>query len=386
MRVRLLAFLPVLCLAAAAYAAERPDVKGLFLLADYPAVSVQAGTTANVGLKLQNFGLAPERYQLSVDGVPQGWSATLLGGGQPVAAAMPTTDGTVNLELRLDIPANATGSTQTLTVNAKSANGTTTSLPIAVTLAKELPAKLKVDTALPALRGTSKSSFEYQLTIKNDAGRNLTVSFAAAAPRNFETSFTEAYGTQELSSVAIEAGKSKDVKLKVRPPSTVDAGTFPVKVTVSSEGATASTEVSLDIIGQPRLTLSGRDGLVSARGEAGKQTTIPVLITNTGSAPADEVELSSTAPTGWKIEFEPKTVAKIEPNKDAEVTARVTPTDKSLAGDYMATLRASSRGDSASTQFRVTVGTSTVWGLWAIGIVGVALLFMAAAIARFGRR
>lgn len=385
MRVRLLAFLPVLCLAAAAYAADRPDVKGLFLLADYPAVSVQAGTTANVGLKLQNFGLPPERFQLSVDGVPQGWTATLLGGGQPVAAAMPTTDATVNLELRLDIPANATGSSQTLTVNAKGANGSI-SLPIAVTLAKELPAKLKIDTALPALRGTSKSSFEYQLTIKNDAGRNLTVSFAAAAPRNFETSFTEAYGTQELSSIAIEAGKSKDVKLKVRPPSTVDAGSFPVKVTVSSEGATASTEVSLDIVGQPRLSLSGRDGLVSARGEAGKQATIPVVITNTGSAPADEVELSSTAPTGWKIEFEPKTVAKIEPNKDAEVIARVTPTDKSLAGDYMATLRASSRGENASTQFRVTVGTSTVWGLWAIGIVGIALLFMAAAIARFGRR
>jgi uncharacterized membrane protein len=385
MRVRLLAFLPFLYLATAAYAAERPDVKGLFLLADYPAVSVQAGTTANVGLKLQNFGLPPERYQLSVDGVPQGWTATLLGGGQPVAAAMPTTDATVNLELRLDIPANATGSTQTLTINARGANSSI-SLPIAVTLAKELPAKLKVDTALPALRGTSKSSFEYQLTIKNDAGRNLTVSFAAAAPRNFETSFTEAYGTQELSSIAIEAGKSKDVKLKVRPPSTVDAGTFPVKVTVSSEGATATAEVTLDIVGQPRLSLSGRDGLVSARGEAGKQTTIPVVITNTGSAPADEVELSSTAPTGWKIEFEPKTVAKIEPNKDAEVTARVTPTDKSLAGDYMATLRASSRGESAATQFRVTVGTSTVWGLWAIGIVGIALLFMAAAIARFGRR
>ena len=119
MRVRLLAFLPVLCLAAAAYAADRPDVKGLFLLADYPAVSVQAGTTANVGLKLQNFGLPPERFQLSVDGVPQGWTATLLGGGQPVAAAMPTTDATVNLELRLDIPANATGSSQTLTVNAQ---------------------------------------------------------------------------------------------------------------------------------------------------------------------------------------------------------------------------------------------------------------------------
>ena len=385
MRVRLLAFLSILSLATAAYAAERPDVKGLFLLADYPAVSVQAGQTANVGVKLQNLGLAPERYQLSVSGVPQGWTATLLGGGQPVAAAMPATDATVNLELRLDIPAGAPGDTQTLTINAKGANNSV-ELPIAVTLAKELPAKLKVDTALPALRGTSKSSFEYQLTIKNDSGRNLTVSFAATAPKNFETSFTEAYGSQELSSVAIEAGKSKDVKLKVRPPSTVDAGSFPIGVTVSSEGATAKTEVSLDIVGQPRLTLSGRDGLLSARGTAGEMTTIPVVVTNTGSAPADAVELTSTAPQGWKVEFEPKTIEKIDPNKDAEVTARVTPTEKSLAGDYMATLRAASRGETASTQFRVTVGTSTVWGLWAVGIVGIALLFMAAAIARFGRR
>ena len=385
MRVRLLAFLPVLWVATAAYAADRPDVKGLFLLADYPAVAVQPGATANVSMKLQNLGLAPERYQLSVTGVPQGWTATLLGGGQPVAAAMPATDASVNLELRLDIPAGAEGTTQTLTVTAQGANNNV-SLPIAVTLAKELPAKLKVDTALPALRGTSKSSFEYQLTIKNDSGRNLTVSFAASAPRNFETSFTEAYGTQELSSVAIEAGKSKDVKLKVRPPTTVDAGSFPVSVTVSSEGATAKAEVSLEIIGQPRLTLSGRDGLVSARGEAGQQASVPIVITNTGSAPADAVELASTAPSGWKIEFDPKVVDKIDPNKDAEVTARITPTEKSLAGDYMATLRASSRGETASTQFRVTVTTSTLWGITGAGIIGVALLLLVGAVARFGRR
>ena len=167
---------------------------------------------------------------------------------------MPATDAGVSLELRLDIPSNAGSDTQTLNVEAKG-EGHTVTLPIAVTLAQKLPAKLKVDTALPALRGTSKSSFEYQLTIKNDSGRNLTVSFTAQAPKNFETSFTEAYGSQELSSVAIEAGKSKDVKLKVRPPSTVDAGTYPVSVTVSAEGATAKTDVSLEIIGQPRLSI-----------------------------------------------------------------------------------------------------------------------------------
>ena len=386
MRVRLLAIVPAfLCLASTAFAADRPDVKGLYLLADYPAVSVQPGTTANIPIKLQNYGVAPERFQLSVSGVPAGWTATLLGGGQPIAAAMPATDAGVSLELRLDVPANAGAGTQTLTVNAEG-QGNTVSLPIAVTLAQKLPAKLKVDTALPALRGTSKSSFVYQLTIKNDSGRNLTVSFTAQAPKNFETSFTEAYGSQELSSVAIEAGKSKDVKLKVRPPSTVDAGTYPVAVTVSAEGATAKTDVSLEIIGQPRLSISGRDGLLSMRAEAGQQSTFPIVVTNTGSAPADDIELSGSAPSGWKLEFNPKTIAKIEPGKDAEAQALVTPTEKSLAGDYQTTLRAASRGETASSQVRVTVVTSTVWGIAGVGIIAAALLIMVGAVVRFGRR
>ncbi len=386
MRVRFLAIVPAfLCLAAAAAAAERPDVKGLYLLADYPAVSVQPGTTANIPIKLQNYGVAPERLQLSVSGVPAGWTATLLGGGQPIAAAMPATDAGVSLELRLDVPANAGSGTQTITISA-AGQGNTVSLPIAVTLAQQLPAKLKVDTALPALRGTAKSSFEYQLTIKNDSGRNLTVSFTAQAPKNFETSFTEAYGSQELSSVAIEAGKSKDVKLKVRPPSSVDAGTYQVSVTVSAEGATAKTDVSLEIIGQPRLSISGRDGLLSMRAEAGQQATFPIIVSNTGSAAADDIELSGSAPSGWKLEFNPKTIAKIEAGKDAEAQALVTPTEKSLAGDYQTTLRASSRGETASSQVRVTVVTSTVWGIAGVGIIAAALLIMVGAVVRFGRR
>jgi uncharacterized membrane protein len=387
MRTPILAALPALfCLTLApASAAETPSIKGLYLLTDYPAVSVQPGTTSTISLKLQNYGLAPERYQLSVAGVPSGWTATLLGGGQPVAAAMPATDSSVSLQLRLDVPANAGTGTQTLTVNAEG-QGNKSDLPIAITLTKELPAKLKVDASLPALRGSSKSSFEYQLSIKNDSGRNLVVSLAAAGPRNFETSFTEAYGSQELSSIPVEAGKSKDVKLKVRPPSTAAAGRYPVAVTVSAEDATAKTDLGLEIVGEPRLQISGRDGLVSARAEAGVQSSVPVVVTNIGSAPADNIELSGNGPTGWTITFEPKVIDAIAPGKDQEVQALITPTAKSLAGDYMATLRASTRGESASSQFRVTVSTSTVWGMVGAGIIGAALLLMVGAVARFGRR
>ncbi len=367
-------------------AAETPrDIKGLYLMTDYPAVTVRPGTTSTIPLRLQNYGLDPQRYQLSVTGVPGGWTATLLGGGQPVAAAMPAPDASVALQLRLDVPANTALSGQTLTVKAEGQD-TEATLPLNVALAKELPAKLAVTSKLPSLRGSPKSNFEYTLTIKNNSGRNLVASFAADAPTNFETSFTEAYGTQELSSIPIEAGQSKDIKLKVRPPSSIDAGHFPVKVTVNAEDASAKVELALDVVGQPQLTVSGRDGLLSARAVAAQQSSIPVVVTNTGSAPAENIELASTAPTGWKVTFAPASIDRLVPGKDAEVQALVTPGDKSLAGDYMTTVRATSRGESASGQFRITVATSTVWGMVGAGIIGVALLLMLGAVARFGRR
>jgi uncharacterized membrane protein len=369
-----------------AHAAESPhDIKGLYLMTDYPAITVRPGTTSNVPVRLQDYGLSPERYRLSVSGVPSGWTATLLGGGQPVAAAMPAPDGSVALQLRLNVPANSDLTQQTLTIKAEG-QGNQASLPIDVALAKELPAKLAVTSKLPSLRGSPKSNFEYSLNIKNDSGRNLVASFAAEAPANFETSFTEAYGTQELSSIPIEAGQSKDIKLKVRPPSTIDGGHFPVKVTVNAEDASANTEVTLDVVGQPQLQVSGRGGLLSARAVAAQQSSIPIVVTNTGTAPAENITLAATAPPGWKVTFEPAKVDRLVPGKDTEVQALVTPSDKSLAGDYMVSVRATSRGENASSQFRIAVNTSTVWGMAGAGVIGVALLLMLGAVARFGRR
>lgn len=383
----LFAFLFAVLGAAPAAAAEEtpPPVKGLFLLTDYPAVTVRPGTTTTINLRLRNYALPPERFAMSVTGVPAGWTATLLGGGQPVAAAMVATNDSTSLQLRLDVPANAPIGTQNLAIIAKG-QSTEVTLPLAVTLAKELPAKLKLEAQLPALRGTPKSSFEYQLDVKNDSGRNLVIALSAQAPRNFETSFTEQYGSQELSSIPVDAGASKTVKLKVRPPSNIGANRYPIVAKATAEDATAEATLALEISGQPRLTLAGRDGVLSARAEAGKEASIPIVIENTGTAPADEIELSGTAPSGWKVAFEPKTIDRIAPSEKKEVQALVTPPDKAIAGDYAPTFNVSSRGETASQQFRITVGTSTMWGIAGAGIIAVALLIMVGAVARFGRR
>ena len=374
------------CLAPAVRADDTPkDVKGLFLMSDYPAVTVRPGETSSLSLRLQNYNTAPERLALSVSGVPSGWTATLLGGGQPIAAAMPATNSSVSLSLRLDVPKDAAMGTQTLTVSA-AGGATTLQLPIAVTLAKDLPAKLSVTPQLPQLRGNVKSSFDYQLSIKNDSGKKLTISLSAQAPQNFDTVFTEQYGSQELNAVPVDAGQTKDVKLKVTPPNTAPAGDYKVTARVSAEDASATADLGLTITGQPKLEISGREGLVSTRASAGKETTVPIVVTNNGTAPADDIQLSGSAPSGWKITFDPKTIERIAPNDNKEVQALITPTEKAIAGDYVTTMRASARGESASSTFRVTVTTSTMWGIAGVGIIGVALLVMVGAVARFGRR
>jgi uncharacterized membrane protein len=379
-----LSLLAVCCIAASAEDAKT-DVKGLFLLTDYPAVTLRPGTNSSINLKLQNYGVPPERLALSISGVPTGWTATLIGGGQPVSAALPATNANVSLELRLDVPKDAPVGTTNLTVNAQGATSNA-SLPIAVTLATDLPAKLTLNPQLPELRGTSKSNFEFQLSIKNDSGKKVLVSLAATAPQNFDATFTEQYGSQELNALPLDAGQSKDVKLKVKPPNTIAAGKYNVAAKVSAEDATASTDLVIDITGQPKIDIAGREGVLSAKASAGREETIPVVLSNSGTAAADQVELSGSVPSGWKISFDPKTVDRIAPSENKEVKALVTPSDKAVAGDYVATMRASARGDSSSQTFRVAVTTSTIWGIVGIAIIGGALLVMIGSVVWFGRR
>jgi len=384
----LFAFLVLVCTALAgptATLAQEPP-RGLFLMTDYPAQAVRAGETATIRMKLANAGLPPEPVALSVAGVPAGWKVDLLGGGQTVAAAMPGVNQDVALQLRVEVPKDAQPGSQKVTVSAKGPLTQAQDLVLTLTVATEAPAKLSLKSRLPSLRGTPRSSFEYTLTVGNDSGKDLTVALSAQAPANFQTTFSEAYGSNEISAIPVEAGQTKDIKVKVTPPRDVKAGDYPVLVRVAAEGATADLRVTLQVSGQGRLALSTRDGRLSGEAEVGKTATYTLVLTNDGTAPIDEVEMSGTVPTNWKVEFAPKTIASLAPGDKKEVQVSVTPGDKAIAGDYVAAFRANGRGEQASADFRITVTTSTLWGAVGIGIIAVALLVLLGAVARFGRR
>lgn len=89
----------------------------------------------------------------------------------------------------------------------RSAPGIRDDLPIAVTIGQDLPARLSLKPQLPSLRGSPHSSFDYQFAVKNEGDNDIVVKPRGGDPTGFSPSSTEAYGTQELSSIPLEAGK-----------------------------------------------------------------------------------------------------------------------------------------------------------------------------------
>jgi uncharacterized membrane protein len=385
-RLLAVAFLVACGWTVGALAADAPSLTGVFLTTRYPALTVKAGETTTVDLSIHNYKLPPQQLALSVPEVAQGWKATILGGGQPVGAVEIPPDSDERLQLRLEPPSDAKAGDYRFTVEAKGGNQDL-KLPLTVTIGQEVPAKLKMTTNFPDLRGTATTAFKYRVTVTNDSGRDATINLSADAPKNFQVTFTEAYGSQQLTSIPIEAGKSKDLDAALSLPRETPAGDYKLAVHAKTEQASADLNLSLTIIGQPRLSVSGEGGRLSGDAYAGQESQLTVVVKNDGSEAARDIELSATAPEGWKTSFDPKTIPSLAPSGTQNVKLTMTPSPRAIAGDYQMSVRAGATGGlSESANFRITVLTSTLWGAIGIAIIAVALLVVVFAVARFGRR
>jgi len=360
-------------------------IKGLYLTTDFPAVQIRAGEETTLPLTIYNYGLPPQRTAVTIADKPADWKADVEGSGKPVSAAFVDYDGRASLNLKLNIPATAKAGDYKITIQADG-DDAKSALPISIKLAEPLAAKLTATPKFPVLRGSPKSSFDFNVAVKNESGADMTVNLRVDAPSGFTTTFKEGYSTQEITSLSIKANESKDITVAVKPAPRAPAGETPILLAIAGDKASVQAKLALDISGQPAITVTGQDERLSGEATAGQERSIPLVIRNTGSAPARGVSLSATPPSGWKIAFDPKEVPEIAAGEEQKVSALVTPSGKAIAGDYMVSLRASGDGVSESANYRVTVTTSTLWGVTGIAVIIAALLVLVGAVGRFGRR
>ncbi|MEF2072357.1 NEW3 domain-containing protein [Consotaella aegiceratis] len=373
--------------AQTSFAQESPTKPiGLWLTTDFPELTERIGDAVRIPLTLTDAGMPPARVEFAVAGLPDGWSWEIDGAGKPVMAAMVGPDDSRSLDLKLTEPKTAKPGSYAFTVSAKTDAGQTLTLPVKMTLAEAEPAEVKVEPKLPALVGTPRSNFDFDLTITNSSAEDATFNLLAQTPPGFEATFKEQYGSQELTSLPIKAGENKAVKLSVTPPKTVNAGQYPVAVAAANGDIQGQAQLALDITGQPTVSLTGPDGRLSGKAEAGQEATFNFTVSNSGTAPAKAVKLSASAPSGWTVAFDPATIDALAPEQNQQVVAHVTPSDKAIAGDYMVTMRASGDGTSDSADFRVSVTTSTLWGIGGLGVIAAAVVVLGFSVTRYGRR
>jgi len=364
--------------------ARAQEGQGLLLFSDYPARVAELGETVTFNLTLRLTASTPQTVYLDVQGLPEGWEATFRGGGNVVRAVFvePGKDATVSL--RVVVPENAPGDTYRWTVVARG-EGSSAQFPLEVTVAAKLPPRLSLSVDLPTLRGSATTTFRYDANLKNEGDEETTVNLQASAPQGFLVSFR--YIGQEVTSLPVGANESKRISIEARPYAQIPAGTYPIEVVAL--GGESEDRVSLvaEVTGQPDLIIRTPDERLSTQVYTGRETPVQLVVQNNGSAPALNVELSASAPSGWSVRFEPERVLEIPVGQRVEITMHVKPADKAVAGDYMLTVRARPQdGGYESADFRITVLTSTLWGVVGILLIAVAVAVVGWAVMRFGRR
>ncbi len=356
---------------------------GLLLFTEYPSQVIGMDENVSIDLKLRSQA-APQIAHLEMQEIPEGWTATFRGGGRIIYSVYIQPEEDASVTLRLDPPQDVAAGTYHFVAVARG-DGIVAELPLELTVQDKLPPSLSFNTELPTIRGKPSSTFRYSATLKNEGDEGLAVNLLADAPSGFQVTFNT--GGQEVTTLPLDANQSKSLSIEAQPLPDVPAGSYPIAVHAQAGAVEAVLSLTAEVTGESELAVTAPDGRLSGRAYAGQETPLKVIVQNTGSAPARAIDLSSTEPSGWSVDFQPKQIDEIAAGQQVEVTARLRPSDKAIAGDYMVTVNARPEGSaSKSADFRITVLTSTLWGVVGVGLIAVAVGVVALAVFRFGRR
>lgn len=357
--------------------------QSLTLFTRYPAQEIATGDTVTFPLILRTTA-GPQLVHLELQNLPDSWTATFRGDGKVIQAAYVDPKEDTKVDLKVEPPGYAKPETYRFTVLARGADAQVT-LPIEVSIKDKVPSGLALNVDLPTLKGAPDTTFRYDAKLEYGGDQDTTVNLLADAPHGLQVDFKLA--GQNVTSVPFTANESKNVTIEVKPFPELPAGAYDIKVLAQGGEVRAEKVLKAEVTGRPELVLTGTDDRLSGQAQIGATTPFKLILKNTGSAPARDIALSASQPAGWAVTFEPKQIPELPNGQSVEVTANVKPADQAVAGDYQLTFTARPQDSpSKSAEFRITLLTSTIWGLVGVALIAVAVAVVGLAVLRFGRR
>jgi len=361
-------------------AQQRP----LTVKTNYPFVVSEAGRSVKFDIRVLTSQPRPVRLEMVQ--APPGWQFELRGGGFLIGAVFGDPEEPPQAELEVRVPPETPQGDYQLVLQG-TAPGAVDRLTLTVRISDQAPGAVTLTSDFPAQRGTPTDTFTFRLTLENNTPEETSFTLAAQGPEGWDVQARPTAETR-AASITVEGGGTTDVEVSVDPPDQAPAETYPIKVTATGPGGQqASTEVTVEITGTRTLAFTTSDERLNREGVAGRTREVTLVVRNEGTAPLQNVRLSDTSPTGWRVQFEPEVVEAVPPGETREVVARVTPAGDAVAGDYNITLTASgAQGGSESLELRYTVRASRLWGLIGLLLIVAVLFGMRYVFQRYGRR
>lgn len=359
---------------------------GLEMSTSYPGLTVKAGDELDFKLDFYNGSGSGVNAALSITSIPEGWEGYFEGNGSEISHAyIKTGDNSSAAKFHVTVPAETVQGTYTITLQA-AGGGMTSSLTLTLDVNEEELGSSAFSTEYAEQEGSAGTSFSFSSTIQNNTPKDQSYSFSSNPPSGWTVTFKPSGEDTQVAAIDVEARGSQAMDVKVTPPNGVEADEYTIPISAISASETLTDELTVVITGSYDLELSTPSGLLSFDANANKKTDVTLSITNNGNVDLQNINLTSSAPSDWTVEFSESSIDVLEAGATKEITAYVTPSKEAMSGDYSLTITAKNSETSDATEFRVTVKTETVWGVVGILLIAAAGLGLACVFKKYGRR
>jgi uncharacterized membrane protein len=364
--------------------AQAASTGGLSISTTYPSMVVGIGETVTLNIAIHS----PTSQVVTLDlaNLPQGWIADFRGDGRVIESAYVAADTPSTVELRVTPPDTVKAGTYNFDVVAR-AGSESSNFPLEFIVKEKAPARLTFTTDYPTVRGGSDAAINFNLALKNEGDDDLSVNLSAEAPKELAVTFHSAGKDITNLPFDVKANSTENIQVSAQPLTSLPVGTYPIGISAQSDTVNADIQLTAEVVGEPNLSVTTPDGRLSGTAYLNRTNPVKLVLRNDGNAPAEGVKLSASAPAGWTVTLNPDAVVEVPANNQVEVSADVKPSSNAISGDYIVTFNAQPNDSpSKSSDFRITVQTSTLWGIVGIALIAVAVAIVGMAVTRFGRR
>jgi len=255
------------------------------------------------------------------------------------------------------------------------------------------PDSVTMSAEFPEIEGIATETFEYGVKLEYQGQEDRVFDLNTILPAGWSAYINPQYESKRIPSIAVEASPyvptTKILKVTAIPPTwpLADPAEYTITLEAVSGDVSGRIDLTAKVTAKYILNAAPANELYNTKARAGQDNTYSIQVTNFGTDSIDNITFSSDHPDGWEITFQPDKIDLLEIIDPKTVDVNIKPPPKTVAGDYMITLRVSGTQATADKiAVRVTVETPTIWGWVGVAIIAIVVIGLIVIFMRFGRR